>query len=81
MDTTFSTNKENFKLWVPVFESEVTNKWEIAALLFIETECKDVVEEGIKMFKESLPYKLPPLFFFCDKDFDYIHVSTKFNPT
>ena len=55
MDTTFSTNKGHFKLWVPVYKSEVTNKWEIAGLLWIETECKEMVEGGIRMFKDSLP--------------------------
>ena len=75
MDTTFSTNKENFKMWVPVYKSFNTDKWEIAGFLFLESETLPVVEEGIKMFKESLPYTLPQLYFFTDKDFEYIHVS------
>ena len=75
VDTTFGTNRENFKLWIPVFKSETTGQWEIGCLLFIETEIKTNIEHGVRMFRDSLPYQLTSSFFFADKDFDYIHVS------
>ena len=75
VDTTFGTNRENFKLWIPVFKSETTGQWEIGCLLFIETETKINIEHGVRMFRDSLPYNLTRSFFFADKDFDYIHVS------
>ena len=75
VDTTFGTNRENFKLWIPVFKSETTGQWEIGALLFIETETKVNIEQGVRMFRDSLPYEQHSFYFFADKDFDYIHVS------
>ena len=78
-DTTFGTQNEGYKLYVPVFHSKLTNMWEVAGLLFLSTETKEKVEEGIKYFKESLPYNNKNKFiFFTDKDFDYIEVTSKF---
>ena len=64
---------------MPVFHSIFTNKWEVAGLLFLSTETKEKVEDGLKFFKKSLPYKVvdgvTKFIFFPDKDFDYIQVS------
>ena len=72
-DTTFETQAESYKLYKPIFHSNFTNKWEVAGLLFLSTETKEKVEEGLKFFKESLPYR------FIDGVtkliFDYIDVS------
>ena len=79
-DTTFGTQNEGYKLYVPVFHSKLTNMWEVAGLLFLSTETKEKVEEGIKYFKDSLPYTINTnkFIFFADKDFDYIEVSEVF---
>ena len=78
-DTTFGTQAEGYKLYVPVFHSKFTNKWEVAGLLFLSTETKEKVEDGLNFFKESLPYNVvdgvTKFIFFTDKDFDYIQVS------
>ena len=76
-DTTFGTSTEGYKLYVPVYYSNITAKWEIAALLFMSTETKKNIETGINYFKSSLPYNFEPskMIFFCDKDFEYIDVS------
>ena len=77
-DTTFGTQAEGYKLYIPVFHSNFTNKWEVAGLLFLSTETKEKVEKGLKFFKESLPYRfidgVSKFIFFTYKDFDYIDV-------
>ena len=77
-DTTFGTSSEGYKLFIPVYYSNITAKWEIVGLLFLSTETKKNIEVGLQYFKQSLPYSLnlPKLIFFCDKDFEYIDVST-----
>ena len=79
-DTTFGTQSEGYKLFIPLFHSNISSKWEIAGLLFLSTEVKEKVEAGIEFFKSSLPYRIEDgvtrFIFFCDKDFDYISVST-----
>ena len=78
-DTTFGTQAEGYKLYIPVFHSKFSDKWEVAGLLFLSTETKEKVEDGIKFFKESLPYRIVDgvnkFIFFTDKDFDYIEVN------
>ena len=78
-DTTFGTQVEGYKLYIPVFHSKFTNKWGVASLLFLSTETKEKVEEGVKYFKESLPYRVvdgySKFIFFTNKDFDYLQVS------
>ena len=80
-DTTFGTQAEGYKLYVPVFHSNITNRWEVAGLLFLSTETKEKVEHGLKFFKDSLPYNIgdgtKKFIFFADKDFDYIEVNLK----
>ena len=52
--------------------------WEVAGLLFLVSETKDMVEKGMGFFSESLLLsgclRGAPLIFFLDKDFDYINV-------
>ena len=52
--------------------------WEVAGLLFLVSETKDMVEKGMGFFSESLLLSGclggAPLIFFLDKDFDYINV-------
>ena len=78
-DTTFGTQMEGYKLYIPVLFSNFTAKWEVSGLLFFTTETKEKVEIGINFFKSSLPYNfvdgVTKFIFFSDKDFDYIDVS------
>ena len=52
--------------------------WEVAGLLFLVSETKDMVEKGMRFFSESLLLsgclRGAPLIFFVDKYFDYINV-------
>ena len=76
-DTTFGTSIEGYKLYIPVYYSNITARWEISGLLFMSTETKKNIETGLNYFKESLPYAIDcaKMIFFCDKDFEYIDVS------
>ena len=78
-DTTFGTQVEGYKFYIPVFYSNFTAKWEVSGLLFFTTETKEKVEIGLNFFKSSLPYNfvdgVTKFIFFSDKDFDYIDVS------
>ena len=78
-DTTFGTQVEGYKLYIPTFHSNHTDKWEVAGIMFLSTETKEKVHEGVKFFKASLPYKIEDgvtkFIFLTDKDFDYIEVS------
>ena len=70
VDTTFGTCEENYKLFIPLFKSKVTGKFEKAGILFLQTETKKNVELGLKFFKQSLPYTesdVGKFFFFLDK--------------
>ena len=75
-ETSFGTSTEGYKLYIPVYYSNITAKRETAALLFLSTETKKNIEIGLEFFKQSLPYQVDPkkLIFFCDKDFEYIEV-------
>ena len=77
-DTTFGTQSEGYKLFIPLFHSNFSAKWEVGGLLFLSTETKEKVEVGIDFFKSSLPYRIEDgitrFIFFTDKDFDYIQV-------
>ena len=53
-DTTFGTQLEGYKLHVPVYHSNATDKWDVSCLMFLSTETKEKVEAGIAFFKESL---------------------------
>ena len=76
-DTMFGSSLKGYKLYIPVYFSNITAKWEVGGLLFLSTETKDNLEKGLNFFKQSLPYKIDPskMIFFCDKDFEYIEVS------
>ena len=49
---------EGYKLFIPVFHSKSTDQWEVAGLLFLSTETKENVEEGVKYFKASIQYNV-----------------------
>ena len=78
-DTTFVIQVEGCKLYIPLFHSNHTDKWEVAGILFLSTETKEKVHAGVKFFKACLPYKIDDgvtkFIFFTDKDFDYIEVG------
>ena len=73
-DTTFGTQSEGYKLFIPLFHSNISSKWEVGGLLFLSTETKEKVKIGIEFFKLSLPYWIcdgvTKFIFFTDKDFD-----------
>ena len=76
-DTTFNTQSEGYKLFIPVYKCHETDRWEIAGLLFLATETRENVEAGLNFFKDSIPYAndFSQFVFITDKDFDYIDVS------
>ena len=84
-DTTFGTSKQHYKLYTIIYHSNVTDKWEIAALIFLSTEVKEKVETGLNFFRESLSVCgvniSGSLIFYCDKDWDYITVNLYFSLT
>ena len=47
-DTTFSTNREGYKLMIPTYHNTVNNKTEFAGLLFLATETKENIEVGLQ---------------------------------
>ena len=63
-DATFGTQKEGFKLYIPIFHSNLTDMWEVAGLLFLSTETREKVQTGIEFFKASLPYVVSDSFYF-----------------
>ena len=72
---TFTFQAEGYKLYIPLYYSYFTGKWEVSGLLFLSTETKEKVDAGIRFFKQSLPYNIEGgsrFIFFTDKDFDYI---------
>ena len=75
-DTTFGTQREGYKLHIPIYHSNKTNMWEVAGLLFLNAETKDKVDTGMDFFRNALIscgcLNSTPLIFFVDKDFDYI---------
>ena len=71
-DTTFKTNDEGFKvgiiergnelnnyfqLHLVTYKSAQTGKTEIAAYIFMETETEENVRDGVRAWKELMPYK------------------------
>ena len=78
-DTTFGTNHEGYKLYIPLHKSSMTGRYQVSGLLFLATENRDNVLAGLKMFKNALPYTSENLnvrfHFLVDKDFDYIEVK------
>ena len=58
-DTTFSTNREGYKLMIPTYHNTVNNKTEFAGLLFLATETKDNIEVGLQFFKDTIDYTSP----------------------
>ena len=83
LDTTFGTNKEGYKLHVPIYKSRLTGRYEAAGLLFMATENQDNTEKGLTWFKESLSYihsQANKLLFFVDKDFNSIESIYKIFP-
>ena len=78
-DTSFGTQAEGYKLYIMVYFSNYTAKWEVANLTLMFTETKNNVKTAIDYLKHSLPYTVNPgtkFIFLTDKDFDYIQVST-----
>ena len=74
-DTTFSTNRQGYKLFTEVYHNPVTDKSEIAGLLFLATEVRETVEIGLKFVRDALNYTATnKLIFFVDKDMDYIEL-------
>jgi hypothetical protein len=74
-DTTFGTNSEGYKLFIPVYHNTVIDKSDFAGLLFLATETRENIETGLDFFKDSVDYTtLRRFIFFVDKDFDYIDV-------
>ena len=75
-DITFGTQKEGYKLHIPIYHSNTTDMWEIAGLIFLSAETKEKVDNGMKLFQNALISSeittTEPLIFFVDKDFDYI---------
>ena len=68
---------EGYKLYIPLFYSNFTSKWEVSGLLFLSTETKEKVEAGIRFFRDTLPYRIEGggrFIFFTDKDFDNLSV-------
>jgi hypothetical protein len=68
---------EGYKLYIPLYYSNFTSKWEVSGLLFLSTETKEKVEAGIRFFRDTLPYRIEGggrFIFFTDKDFDYLSV-------
>ena len=55
-DTTFSTNREGYKLYVPLHKSTLTGRYQVSGLLFLATENRDNLYAGLKLFKDALPY-------------------------
>ena len=54
-NTTFGTQVEGYKLYIPLFLSNHTDKWEMAGIWFLSTGTKEKVHAGVKFFKASLP--------------------------
>ena len=76
-DTTFGTSLEGYKLYIPVYYSNITAMWEISGLLFLSTETKKHIETGLSYFHDTMPFSFDPakMIFFCDKDFECIDIS------
>ena len=66
-DTTFGTNCQGYKLFIPVYHNNITNKSEFSGLLFLITETKGNIETGLQFFKDSVDYTRQKLIFFVDK--------------
>ena len=66
-DTTFSTNREGYKLMIPTYHNTVNNKTEFAGLLFLATETKENIEVGLQFFKDSIDYTSASKLIFVDK--------------
>ena len=81
-DTTFNTQSEGYKLFVPVYKCHETDRWEIAGLLFLASETRENIVAGLTFFRDSLYFAdndFSRFVFITDKDFDYIDVSS-FSP-
>ena len=69
------TQKEGYKLHIPIYHSNTTDMWEVSGLLFISSETKDKVEVGMQFYRNALIsagciLTTSPLIFFLDKDFN-----------
>ena len=78
IDTTFNFNTNGYKMTAVCYVNPVTNKGEIAQLVFIADEAKECYEFAFESFKKSV-VKDPPTFM-VDKDFNEISVLTKVFP-
>ena len=80
-DTTFSTNSQGYKLFTEIYHNPVTDKSEIAGLLFLATEVRETLEIGLRFVKDALNYtSTKNLIFFVDKDMDYIELMYSMFP-
>ena len=68
-DTSFGTQAEKFKLYILLYLSQYTGMWEVFALVFLASETKVNVKNGVTFFRNSLSYSLSPndrFIFFTD---------------
>ena len=80
-DSTFGTNKEEYKLHLPTYVSVVTVETEVACYIFLATETKENVEDGLKAWKSVIPYTEEDVggcfYIYIDKDFEYKRILEK----
>ena len=67
-DTTFGTNSQGYKLFVPVYHNTISDKTDIGALVFLATETRENIVTGVNFLKDVLDYApLRKYIFFVDK--------------
>ena len=71
VDTTFNFNKEGYKMSSFAYLNPVTNKGEIAQLIFLTDEGADALEFAFSAFKGSNAHV--PGYFMVDKDFNEVN--------
>lgn len=78
LDSTFGTNRQGYKLNVPVYKSSTTGMYEVAGLMFMATENQENVEKCMSFFKETLTHLgNQDVYFFVDKDFSQFEMIYK----
>ena len=71
VDTTFNFNKEGYKMSSFAYLNPVTNKGEIAQLIFLTDEGADALEFAFSSFKATNAHA--PGYFMVDKDFNEVN--------
>lgn len=71
VDTTFNFNSENYKMSSFAYLNPVTNKGEIAMLIFLTDEGADALEFAFSTFKATNAHA--PSYFMVDKDFNEVN--------